>query len=87
MKLIKYQIVTEVNRGTEEQPDMVQHLCPKRIHCPDDAFERNLAIAQAEAYNGEVTVEEVPDPEREPTTEEQLRADVDFLAIMTGVEL
>nr|DAF77915.1 MAG TPA: hypothetical protein [Caudoviricetes sp.] len=28
-----------------------------------------------------------PEPEPEPTQEEQLRADVDFIAAMTGVEL
>lgn len=29
----------------------------------------------------------LPEPEREPTAEEQLRADIDYLAIMTGVAL
>lgn len=28
-----------------------------------------------------------PEPEREPTEEEKLRADIDYLAIMTGVQL
>ena len=31
--------------------------------------------------------EREPAPEPEPTAEERLRADVDYLAIMTGVEL
>ena len=61
MKIIKYQMLTEVNHGTEENPDIVQTFFPCTIKCSDDVFEANLAIAQADAYNGEVTVEEVPD--------------------------
>ena len=36
---------------------------------------------------GIVPREQPPQPEPEPTAEEQLRADVDFLAIMMGVNL
>ena len=70
--------MTEVNHGTEEEPNIVQTFHDKEILCVDDVFESNLAIAQAEAYNGEVTVEEVEDEETEPTSDE-------LMGILLGV--
>ena len=61
MKIIKYKLVTEVNLGTDENPNIVHTFNGVRIPCSDDVFETNFAIAKAEAYNGEVTVEEVGD--------------------------
>ena len=61
MKSIKYQLMTEVNNGTEEQPDIVQTFNAVELRCQEDKFESNLAIAQAEAYNGEYTIEDEPD--------------------------
>ena len=61
MKIIKYQLMTGVNRGTEEEPNIVQTFNACEIRCSDDTFEANYAIAKAEAYNGELTVEDVPD--------------------------
>ena len=63
MKIIKYQLMTEVNHGAEEEPNIVQTFNDCEIQSSDDSFEANYAIALKEAYNGEVTVEEVPDPE------------------------
>ena len=57
MKIIKYQIVTEVNIGTEENPDIMQTFNDKKSMWSEE----NEEIAKAEAYNGEVTVEEVQD--------------------------
>lgn len=40
--------------------------------------------------DGEYVYEPLPEPEpveQEPTAEEQLRADVDYIAAMTGIEL
>lgn len=76
MKIIKYQFMTEVNHGTEEEPNIVQTFHDKEILCVDDVFESNLAIAQAEAYNGEYTIEDdgEPEPETEPSTDEVLNA-------------
>ena len=77
MKIIKYQLMTEVNYGTEDEPNIVQTFADCEIECSDDTFEANYAIAQSEAYNGEVTVEEVPDPEvpaAEPTVWDELDA-------------
>ena len=45
----------------------------------------NIEIAKREAYNGEYTIEDDGQPEPEPTEQEQLRADVDFLLAMGGV--
>lgn len=74
MKRIKYQYMSdEINRGTEEAPDMEQVFLYKEIQCSDENFEANYATALEEAYNGEITVEEVPDPETEPTTDEILK--------------
>ena len=66
MKIIKYQMMTEVNHGTEEAPNIVQTFNACKIKCADDVFESNYAIAEKEAYNGEITVEEIPDPEPDP---------------------
>ena len=85
MKVLKYRLMTEVNHGTEKNPNIVQTFDAVEIHSPDDVFEANLAIAQAEAYNGEYTIEDDGEPEPEPTEQEQLRADVDFLLAMGGV--
>lgn len=76
MKLIKYQITTAVNHGTDEEPDSEQVLSTCEIQCTADNLEANLALARAEAYNGEVTLEDIPD---EPMTAEEARAKRDKL--------
>lgn len=83
MKLIRYQIMKEVNYGTEETPDIQQIFTAASV----PYSEKNMTFAKAEAYNGEVSIEDDGVPEPGPTQTEQLRADVDFLAAMTGVEL
>lgn len=87
MKLLKYQLMTEVNHGTEDAPQLEQIFSAVEMQTTEANSAANLAIAQAEAYNGEVEVVEVEEPETEPTEAEQLRADVDFIAAMTGVTL
>ena len=74
MKLLKYQLMTEVNNGTEEQPDIVQTFNAVELLCQDDKLEANISIAKSEAYNGEVTVEDIQDIETEPTTDDVLNA-------------
>ena len=71
MKRITYQIMTEANHGTEEQPDIRQTFNTVVIECGEDVFESNYAIAEREAY-GEIAVEEVEDSITEPTTEERI---------------
>lgn len=72
MKRMTYKIKSEVNHGTEEDPQIMEMFSDKMIECLEEFFEANFAIAQKEAYNGEVTVEDIEDPETEPTTEEQI---------------
>ena len=60
MKIIKYQLATEVNHGTPEEPDIETVL--SGVTMP--YTEANYAIAQAEAYQGQITVEYgLPEPE------------------------
>lgn len=57
MKIIKYQVLTEINYGTDEQPDIRQDLKEKRLLYTETAYED----AVKDAYNGEVTIEDVED--------------------------
>ena len=76
MKIIKYQLMTEINHGTEEEPNIVQTFSDVEIQCNDSNFEANYAIAEKEAYS-EITVEEVP------MTESEARAERDRLLTET----
>ena len=57
MKVIKYQLCTEINHGTEDEPNIEQVFSAVTLGWS----EANETIAKAEAYNGEYTVEEAPD--------------------------
>ena len=65
MKIIKYQICNRVNRGTEAEPAWEDVLYPVEIRCAAAYLEANEAVAAAEAYNGEYTVEDDGQPEPE----------------------
>lgn len=58
MKTIKYQLCSRVNHGTEENPKYGDYIIGKEIHCSSANLEINEAIAKAEAYNGEYTIED-----------------------------
>ena len=81
MKVLRYRLCTEVNHGTEEQPDIQQIFSDVSLGWS----EANEELAKREAYKGEYTIEDDGQPEHEPTEQEQLRADVDFLLAMGGV--
>lgn len=66
MKIIKYQLATEINRGTPEEPNIETVL--SNVSMP--YTEGNYAIAQAEAYQGEITVEDDGQPEPGPGAED-----------------
>ena len=83
MKIIKYQLATEINRRPPAKSVMEAVL--SGVTMP--YTEANYAIAQAEAYQGQITAEDDGAPAPPPTAQEQLRADVDFLAAMQGVAL
>ena len=57
MKVLKYRLMTEVNHGTEEQPDIQQIFSDVSLSWS----EVNEELAKREAYNGEYTIEEEPD--------------------------
>lgn len=59
MKVIKYQLCTEVNHGTEDDPQIKQTLSGVILGWS----EANEQIAAAEAYNGEYTIEDDGEPE------------------------
>ena len=62
MKIIKYQLCTCVNYGTEETPVWEDVLSDVTMGWSD----ANEAIAQKEAYNGEYTIEDDGQAEPEP---------------------
>lgn len=74
MRRIKYQIMTEVNLGTADDPDIRQNIRGKSL----PYTEANYQLALSEAYNGEVTIEDdgqpepEPEPEPEPTLEDRV---------------
>lgn len=75
MKIIKYELCTRVNRGTEEEPLWEDILNDKEIHCGADKLEVNEAIAKREAYNGEYTIQDDGQPEPDnSTTDDVLNA-------------
>ena len=57
MKVLKYRLMTEVNDGTEKQPDIQQIFSDVSLGWS----EANEELAKREAYNGEYTIEEEPD--------------------------
>ena len=81
MKRIKYILCTDVKIGSGDNPKIIKSFAEKNILWD----EANEEIAKREAYNGEYTVEDDGQPDPEPTEQEQLRADVDFLLAMGGV--
>lgn len=89
MKIIRYKICNRVNHGTEEHPDYEDVLYPVEIHCTADNLETNEAIAKAEAYNGEYTIEDdsLPDPSEVPTQLDLVEAQATYTAMMTDTLL
>ena len=72
MKIIKYQLCTEVNHGTEDKPDIQQVFSAVTLGWS----EGNEKIAKEEAYNGEYTVEDDGEPEPViPPTNDELAAE------------
>lgn len=79
MKVIKYQLCTEINHGTEEQPNIEQVLSGVSLGWS----EANEKIAKAEAYNGEYTIEDDGKPEPAPTQFDRIESQVTYTAMMT----
>ena len=63
MKILKYNLCTKINRGTEEKPQIEEILTPVSMGWN----EANEEIAKREAYNGEYTIEDDGQADVEPT--------------------
>lgn len=79
MKVIKYQLCTEVDHGTEDEPKIEQVFSAVTLGW-SEAKEK---IAQAEAHNGEYTIEDDGEPEPAPTQIDRIEAQVAYTALMT----
>ena len=79
MKVIKYQLCTEVNHGTEDKPKIEQVFSAVTLGWS----EANEKIAKAEAYNSEYTIEDDGKPEPAPTQLDRIEAQTTYTAMMT----
>ena len=78
-KVIKYKFLSgDVNHGTEENPIIEQTFLNKSLNWN----EANEEIAKKESYNGEYVVEEVDEPEAEPTEAERIAELEEALAML-----
>lgn len=72
MKIIKYQLCTEVNHGTEDEPEIEQIFTAFSLSWS----EANEELAKKESYNGEYTIEDDGEPEPViPPTNDELAAE------------
>lgn len=87
MIIIKYNLCTKINHGTEEAPNWEEILYAKEIRCAEDALAANEEIAKAEAIGGEYTVEDHGAEEPAQPTQEQRIAELEeaLEMILSGV--
>lgn len=71
MKVIKYNLCTKVNNGTEDEPQITEILSPVEMGWN----EINEETAKREAYNGEYTIAD--DGQPEPITETERIAELE----------
>ena len=85
MKIIKYNLCTRVNHGTEKAPVWEDILSDVTMGWSD----ANEVIARAEAYNGEYTIEDDGQPESSevPTQLDRVEAQATYTAMMTDTLL
>ena len=79
MKALRYRMMTEVNHGTEEQPDIQQIFSDVAMGWN----EVNEEIAKREAYNGEYTIEDDGKTGPAPTQLDRIESQVTYTAMMT----
>jgi hypothetical protein len=72
MKIIKYNLCTMINHGTEENPQIEEILSPVTMGWN----EANEKIAGKEAHKGEYTIEDdgQPEPKTEASADDVLNA-------------
>lgn len=64
--LLNYKMRFERNDGTEEEPNIVEYFQNASVFATNADYDKQMDFAKAEAYNGEVIVEEIADQEPEP---------------------
>ena len=82
MKKLNYQVEHIIGKESEFRT-ITEH----RSVVPDDLFESELANIKSYCYNGEVTVEDIPDEPAEPTQLDRIEAQTMFTALMTDTLL
>lgn len=84
MKILKYNLCTRVNHGTEEHPQIEEILSPVTMGWN----EANEETAKREAHNGEYTIEDDGVVENtQPTQMDIIEAQVVYTAMMTDTLL
>ena len=84
MKILKYELCTRINLGTEEEPQWNEMRAPVEM----DWNEENERVAAAEAAGGEYVIVERPDPEVAPPTRlDTMEAQLTYTAMMTDTLL
>ena len=87
MKKISYRVVREFNAGTEGNPKIQQYFEDFFAVATDDELPHVLEIIESIAYNGEYTVEDIPDEEVAPTQLDIIEAQATYTAMMTDTLL
>lgn len=86
MKRIIYDYIPKVDPSVETESDN-HNLVTNWIECAESDFEVNYAKAQQDSYNGEITVEDIPDEPQEPTQLDRIEAQTTYTAMMTDTLL
>lgn len=82
MKIIKYKFLSaEVNRGTEDAPEIEQIFIDKSMGWS----EANEEIAKAEAYKGEYTIEDDGQPEVQTPEQRIAELEAALELLLSGV--
>ena len=87
MKRLRFNVLYETNIGTDEEPNIQSEIRGGCAYANDDNFEEVYAFALTQAYNGEITVEDIPDEDTPPSQLDQIEAQVTYTAMMTDTLL
>lgn len=88
MKIIKYNLVKDVNVGTEEEPIIEKRKgTPVEIPCTEDVLESNLEMARREAFEEPIVEDDGQVETYQPTESERLDALESAMLEMMGVSL
>ena len=71
METVTETITETVVTGYEEKEEVTQIFSDVKIKCTSENFEANYAIAEKEAYNGEITVEDDGEVDPAPADDDE----------------